>query len=220
MGNNITFEDRESAGRQLAKLLSMYAEIQDLIVLGIPRGGVPVAFEIAKALHAPLDIFPSHKLGVPGNEELAFGAVACGYGRFLDRTIIQTASISWEQIEEITDRTQKTLEEQARLYRGEHPALSVEDAIVILVDDGIATGSSIYAAIRALRPMHPKKLIVAVPVAPLSSCAWLRTEVDGLIVLSTPERFSAVGQFYDDFRQTSDQDVIELFKRNASHKNR
>src|ERR1700739_3374494 len=138
----MTFRDREDAGQQLAKQLEAYADAEDVVVLGIPRGGVPVAFEIAHALHLPLDIFLSRKLGVPGQEELAFGAVAAGDGRFLDYEIIQAAGISPAQIERITQATRAKLEKRARLYRGDRPPISVQGRTVILVDDGIATGAS------------------------------------------------------------------------------
>ena len=147
----MSFRDRQDAGRQLAKLLMKYANLEDVTVLGVPRGGVPVGFEIAVALRAPLDIFLSHKLGVPGQEELAFGAVAAGDGRFLDYEIIHAAGISPAQIEQISQETRATLEERARLYRGDRPPISVQGRTVILVDDGIATGASIYAAIHADR---------------------------------------------------------------------
>jgi len=207
------FKDRQDAGRQLARRLMRYAGREDVIVLGIPRGGVPVAFEIASALQAPLDIFLSRKLGVPGQEELAFGAVAAGDGRFLDQEIIQAAGISAAQIERITQETRRMLEERARLYRGGQAQLSVEDRTVILVDDGIATGASVYAAIHALREMKPKMLVVAVPVAPASTCNWLRSEADDLVVAYAPAHFYAVGQFYERFSQVADEEVVDLLHR-------
>ena len=209
----MSFKDRQDAGRQLAARLTKYANLEDLTVLGIPRGGIPVAFQIAIALRAPLDIFLSHKLGVPGQEELAFGAVAAGDGRFLDQEIIRAVGISAAQIEQITHATRSTLEERARLSRGDHPPLSVEGRTVIIVDDGIATGASVYAATRALREMKPKKLVVAVPVAPISTCDWLRSSVDELVVALAPEHFYAVGQFYDHFSQTTDEEVVLLLHR-------
>ena len=217
----MSFRDRQDAGRQLAKLLMKYANLEDVTVLGVPRGGVPVGFEMAVALRAPLDIFLSHKLGVPGQEELAFGAVAAGDGRFLDYEIIHAAGISPAQIEQISQATRATLEERARLYRGDRPPISVQGRTVILVDDGIATGASIYAAIHALRQMNPKNLIVAVPVAPISTINWLRSslrpDIDELVVANSPEYFYAVGQFYDHFSQTTDEEVVTLLRRAAQY---
>ena len=207
------FRDRQQAGMLLAHELTEYTGADGLIVLGIPRGGVPVAFEIAKELHAPLDIFLSRKLGVPGQEELAFGAIAAGDGRFLDEQVIEAAGITHEEIEEVTRATAAKLQERAQLYRSGRPPLSIAERTVILVDDGIATGASIYAAICALREMKPIRLIVAVPVAPRSTCNWLRPFTDGLVVLCMPEHFYAVGQFYNEFSQVSDDEVIELLKK-------
>ena len=207
------FMNREDAGRQLAAQLREYANSEDVIVLGIPRGGVPVAFEIAKALNVPLDIFLSRKLGVPGQEELAFGAIAAGDGRFLDEAIIEAAGISAGQVEQITRATKAKLEERARVYRGTRPPLHVEGMTVILVDDGIATGASIYAAIHALWQMKPKRLIIAAPVAPHSTCDWLRDKADELVVLYSPRDFYAVGQFYRRFPQVSDEEVVDLLRK-------
>ncbi len=206
------FTDREDAGRQLAHLLSAYANRNDVIVLGIPRGGVPVAFEIAEMLNLPMDIFLSRKLGVPGREELAFGAIAAGDGRFLDREIIRALGISELQIERITEKVKETLRQRAELYRGDRTPLKVEKRTVILVDDGIATGASIYAAINALQQMKPAKLVIAVPVAPPATCNWLRTVVDLVICVNEPEQFYAVGQFYRHFSQVTDQEVIDLLQ--------
>ncbi|MBV8115682.1 MAG: phosphoribosyltransferase [Silvibacterium sp.] len=213
------FKDRRDAGRQLARRLSQYAGDVDVIVLGIPHGGVPVAFEVAQALRAPLDVFLSGKLGVPGNEELAFGALADRGGRVLDESIIRALGITPEQIQQITESEERKLIEQAQLYRKARPALNPEGKTVILIDDGIATGSSIYAAMQALRQMHPRMLVIAVPVAPPSTCSWLRTKVDDLVVLHAPVQFQAVGEFYRDFSQTSDQEVIELLKRSTHVQN-
>lgn len=210
---NMIFKDREDAGRQLAKQLSGYATQNDVIVLGIPRGGVPITFEIAQALGVPMDIFLSRKLGVPGREELAFGAIAAGDGRFLDQEVIRAMGISEWQIERITEKVKETLNERAALYRGDRSALQVENRTVILVDDGIATGASIYAAIHALHQMTPAKLVVAVPVAPPSTCRWLRTVVDELVCLYEPQQFYSVGQFYERFSQVPDEEVIELLQR-------
>ena len=207
------FKDRTDAGRQLAKHLMAYADREDTLVLGIPRGGVPIAFEIATALRAPLDIFLSRKLGVPGNEELAFGAVAAEDGRFLDRQTIRAVGVSDQQVEEITARTRQLLDERARIYRSGREPLTVAGKIVILVDDGIATGASLSAAIHALRQMKPRRLVVAAPVAPSSTCARMQREADTLIVLHSPDSFFAVGQFYQDFSQTTDDEVIQLLAR-------
>ena len=211
----MVFRDREEAGRKLAEQLHAYANRKDVIVLGIPRGGVPVAFEVAKALDAPLDIFLSRKLGVPGQEELAFGAIATGGTRVLDRDIIEAAGISEEQIGQITARVKKELERRANLYRGARPPLKVEGLTVLLVDDGIATGSSMRAAIDSLRQMKPARLVVAVPVAPLSTCNRLRREVDEFVCVHMPEEFYAIGQFYEDFSQMADEEVTELLRRAA-----
>ena len=205
------FKDREDAGRQLANRLSAYANRNDVIVLGIPRGGVPVAFEIAQALNLPMDIFLSRKLGVPGREELAFGAIAAGDGRFLDREIIQALGISEQQIERVTEKVKETLSQRAELYRGDRRPLQVEDRTVILVDDGIATGASIYAAINALQQMKPAKLVIAVPVAPPATCNWLRTVVDQVICITEPEQFYAVGQFYKQFSQVPMKRLLTCF---------
>jgi len=204
--------NRRDAGLRLARKLDKYARAKDVIVLGIPRGGVPVAYEIAAELEVSLDIFLSHKLGVPGNEELAFGAVAAGDGRFVNESTIKAAGISNEQIEEITQATRRELEERAQLYRAGRPRLEVEGRIVILVDDGIATGASMYAAVHALRQMKPSKLVVAAPVAPASTCEWLLSAVDELVVLSAPVTFYAVGQFYEHFGQVSDEEVAALLQ--------
>lgn len=207
------FRDRQDAGRQLARQLKAYSDRKDAVVLGIPRGGVPVAFEIATALHLPLDIFLSHKLGAPGHEELAFGAVAAGDGQFLDRQTIEALGISNEQIDRIMKVTKKTLNERAELYRNGRSPRSVEEHTVILVDDGIATGASIYAAVQALRQMKPKRVVIAAPVAPASTVRWLRPSVDDVIVLYMPKDFYAVGQFYNQFSQVSDDEVIHLLRR-------
>jgi putative phosphoribosyl transferase len=209
----MVFKNREDAGRQLANQLTAYADLEDVIVLGLPRGGVPVAFEIARKLHVPLDVFLSRKLGIPGHEELAFGAVAAGDGRFLDYEMIRAARISRAQIEQITQTTRAKLDERAALYGTGGPQLPVAGKTVILVDDGIATGASIYAALSALRQRKPKKLVIAVPVAPASTCDWLRPLTDEFLVLHTPEDFHAVGQFYDHFSQVPDEEVIRLLNR-------
>jgi len=209
------FENRVEAGRRLASRLDAYKNRKDVIVLGIPRGGVPVAFEVAASLGAPLDVFISRKLGVPGQEELAFGAIASGGVRVLNREITQMAGLSDATVERITAIVGKELERREKAYRGDRKALTVEGQTVFLVDDGIATGSSMLAAIRALRQMKPGRLVVAVPVAPPSTCNRLKPEVDDLICVSTPENFYAIGEFYDDFSQVTDEEVTSLLLRAA-----
>lgn len=209
------FKNREDAGRQLAELLTEFANRKDMIVLGIPRGGVIVAAAIAQALHLPLDIFLSHKLGVPGHEELAFGAIAAGDARYLDQQVIRAAHISAADIELATAQVQRMLDRRAVLYRGDRPLLAVAGRTVLLVDDGIATGASAYAAIHALRQMQPAALLVAAPVAPAATSAWLRRHVDRLVCLYTPQSFFAVGQFFESFPQLEDEEVIRLLRRHS-----
>jgi putative phosphoribosyl transferase len=207
------FEDRADAGRRLAERLTEFADRKDVVVLGIPRGGVVVGFEVARALGVALDIFLSRKLGVPGQEELAFGAVAAGDGRYLDAFLIKTEGISDETVERITAEVRETLQRRAAQYRGDREPLQVHGRTVVLVDDGIATGASVYAAIRALQEMRPASLVLAVPVAPASTCAWLRREVDEMVCLYAPAEFHAVGQFYRNFSQVEDDEVVELLRR-------
>ena len=211
------FMDRTDAGRQLGAKLVKYSGQANTIVLGIPRGGIVVAFEVATALGLPLDIFLSRKLGVPGHEELAFGAVAAGDGRFLDFRLIRAARISPEQIEHITKQTRRALDERATKYRHGRNAPELRNRTVILVDDGIATGASMFAAVRSLREMKLAKLVVAAPVAPRSAYALLGPEVDELVILAAPVDFYAVGQFYAKFDQTSDDEVTALLNRRAEH---
>ena len=211
------FGDRVDAGRRLAENLRSYANRDDVIVLGIPRGGVPVAFEVAEALDAPLDVFLSRKLGVPGQEELAFGAVATGGVRVLDQELIDAVGISKQEIEQITRKVRTELERRERVYRGSRPPLNLEGKIAILIDDGIATGSSMRAAINALRQLKPARVVVAVPVAPLSTCRRLKSDVDELVCVHMPESFYAIGQFYADFSQVTDEEVTDLIDR-AAHR--
>lgn len=207
------FRDRVDAGRKLAKQLVKYANLSRVIVLGIPRGGVPVAFEIANALNAPLDVFLSRKLGVPGQEELAFGAIATGGVQVLDHELIEVVGISEHQIHRITEAVKNELDRREKVYRGNRPPLNVKGQTVILVDDGIATGSSMRAAVRALRLMEPARIVVAVPVAPPSARHLLRGEADEFVCLQTPDLFFAIGQFYEDFSQLADEDVTGLLQR-------
>jgi len=207
------FANRTEAGRILAQYLTKYADRDDVVVLGAPRGGIPVAFEVAKALGVPLDILVLRKLGVPGYEELAFGAVASGGACILDQNTIEAFGLTGLDIQRVIRTEQKELERREQAYRGTRPPLSVNGFTVILVDDGIATGSSMLAAIQALREMKPAGLVLAVPVAPITTCNRLKSEVDELVCVEAPKLFHGVGQFYDDFSQVSDAEVTGLLER-------
>src|SRR5215472_6034065 len=204
------FSNRTEAGRLLAEKLEKYANRNDVVVLGLPRGGVPVADEVAKRLHAPLDVFIVRKLGVPGFEELAAGAIASGGVRVLNEDVVRAIPYASEAIEAVTTKETAELQRREQIYREGRPAPELRDKIVILVDDGLATGASMRAAVKALRQRGAAKIVVAVPVGPPDTCRELQQEADETICLSTPEFFQAVGQYYEDFSQTSDQDVREL----------
>jgi predicted phosphoribosyltransferase len=203
------FQDRRDAGRALARALRELSGLDDAIVLALPRGGVPVAFEVARALRLPLDVFVVRKLGVPGEEELAMGALASGGVVVLNHDVVQTLHIRQSAIDAVIAREQLEIERREALYRAGRPPLSLQGRTVILVDDGLATGSTMKAAVRALRPVADR-LIVAIPVAAAFTCAELRTEVDDLVCLHTPGHFFAVGQFYRHFDQTTDDEVRTL----------
>lgn len=209
------FMNRQEAGRRLASHLGKYADRPDVIVLGVPRGGVAVAFEVAKTLHLPLDVFVLRKLGVPGHEELAFGAIASGGVRVLNSNVVEELGISAQDISSVTQAERQELERREHLFRGNMPPLDVYGKTVILVDDGIATGASVRVAIAALRQMEPAAIVVATPVAPLRTCNLLQPEVDELLCPETPEPFYGVGQFYQDFTQVSDEEVTGLLDRAA-----
>ena len=214
----MNFTDRIDAGRRLAKKLESYASRKDVIVLGIPRGGVPVAFQVANELAVPLDVFVVRKLGVPSHKELAFGAIASGGIRVLDSQIVDEVGISEVQIELISAEERQELNRRESVYRGGRSPLKLEGKTVILVDDGIATGASTRAAIAALRRLKPGMIVLAAPVAPASTCKRLRREVDDLVCLDTPESFFAIGQFYDDFSQVSDAEVTSLLHLSAERR--
>ena len=208
------FENRADAGRQLAAKLAAYAGA-DTRVLALPRGGVPVAYEVAMALHAPLDVFVVRKIGAPGREELAIGAIASGGVRVLNEETIAYLGVDRETIEGITQRELRELQRREQTYRGDLPAHDVAHRTVILVDDGLATGASMHAAILALRERVPRRLIVAVPVAPADTCAALEPLADNLVVLATPDPFRGVGAWYADFSQISDDEVRSLLAQAA-----
>jgi predicted phosphoribosyltransferase len=209
------FANRTEAGRLLVEKLVKYAGRDDVIVLGLPRGGVPVAFEVAHRLGAPLDVFIVRKLGVPGFEELAAGAIASGGVRVLNEDVMRSIPHADEAIDAVTIRETAELERREQIYREGRPAPQLRDRIVILVDDGLATGATMRAAIEALRQSGAAKIVVAVPVGPQDTCRELEEEADETICLSTPEFFQAVGQYYEDFSQTSDEDVRELLSHAA-----
>ena len=204
------FRDREEAGRELAARLGDLAARDDVVVLGLVRGGVPVAAPVAEALGAPLDVFAVRKLGVPWQPELAFGAVASGGVRVLNREVVATLPLPRSVIEEIAEREAIALREQESDLRGDRPPVDVEERVVVLVDDGIATGSSMRAAVEALRMRRPNAVVIAVPVAPRETCEALSSDVEALLCAHTPEPFRAVGAWYEDFGQTTDDEVRRL----------
>jgi len=204
------FQNRAEAGQQLASHLEKYANRDDVIVLAVPRGGVPIAFEVARALNLPLDIFVLRKLGVPGHEEFAFGAIGSGGVRVLDGQVVQSLGLSNMVIDLITRAERAELARREQIYRGRRPPLNVRGKIVILVDDGSATGASLTAGVHAVRQMQPAAIVIAAPVAPRSTVKRLRHEVDDVVCVETPERFYGVGRFYHDFSQVSDEEVNAL----------
>jgi len=211
--HNHVFRDRQDAGRALATALAGFAKRADVLVLALPRGGVPVGYEVARALQVPLDVFIVRKLGVPGHEEYAMGAIAAGGLRVLNESVVRMLDIRASDIEAIVDVEQRELERRERLYRNGRPPPDVRGHSVILVDDGLATGSTMLAAVRALRTLAPARTIVAVPTAAAETCDELRREADEVVCLSTPEPFRAVGLWYADFSQTSDDEVRDLLER-------
>jgi putative phosphoribosyl transferase len=209
------FRDRREAGRELARDLDDYAGRPDVLVLALPRGGVPVAYEVARALGAPLDVFLVRKLGMPGHEELAMGALATGGVRLLNREVVRRLRIPLEVIDHVTAIEHAELRRRERAYRGDRRAPDVRGKTAIVIDDGLATGASMRAAVAALRRARPARIVVAVPVAARETCAQLRREVDEVVCARTPEPFFAVGEWYDDFSQTSDEEVRDLLERSA-----
>jgi putative phosphoribosyl transferase len=207
------FMDRSEAGRVLASKLGRYAGRDDVVVLALPRGGVPVGYEVARALGAPLDVFLVRKLGVPGHEELAMGAIASGGVRVLNEDVVRELRMPPEAIDAVAEREQGELERREQAYRDGRPFPQVRDRIVILVDDGLATGSTMRAAVAALRQQGPGRIVVAVPVGAADTCRDLRAEADEVVCARQPDPFFAVGAWYRDFSQTTDEEVRELLYR-------
>ena len=207
------FQDRSEAGEHLATQLAKFANRDDVLVLALPRGGVPVAYEVAKALQAPLDIYLVRKLGVPGHEELAMGAIATGGVRVLNDDVVKYLRIPKSVIDLVAETELQELERREREYRGDRPEPDVRGKTVILVDDGLATGSTMRAAAEALRQQQPARIVVAVPVSAPQTCDEYRMGVDEIVCAATPEPFYGVGQWYIDFSQTTDDEVRELLAK-------
>ncbi|MFB2937926.1 phosphoribosyltransferase [Aerosakkonemataceae cyanobacterium BLCC-F154] len=207
------FRDRRQAGKLLAEKLTKYANLPDVLVLALPRGGVPVAFEVAKTLNVPLDVFIVRKLGVPSHTELAMGAIATGGVCFLDREIVRSFDVSDTAIDLIKQHETKELKRREDSYRKNRPAPNFRDRAIILVDDGLATGATMRAAVMALKPYEPKCIVVAVPVAATQSFSQFGAEVDEVVSVILPERLWAIGHWYDNFSQTTDQEVCSLLEQ-------
>lgn len=211
------FKDRTAAGQLLAEQLASYANAGD-VVLALPRGGVPVAYEVAKALNAPLDIFLVRKLGVPGEEELAMGAIAAGGVRVLNPEIVRSLGISEAVIDNVAAKEQQELERREQLYRDGRPAPELQGCCVILVDDGLATGATMRAAVMALKNQQPAQIIVGVPVSSPETCQEFEKEVDKIVCAMTPRPFHSVGHWYETFAQTSDEEVRTLLEQAAHNR--
>jgi putative phosphoribosyl transferase len=215
-GNIPLYTNRRDAGRALADQLTAIVSDPDPVVLALPRGGVPVGFEVARALHADLDVFLVRKLGVPGEEELALGAIASGGVRVLNQELIDYLGLSAGTIDQITAREQRVLEAREQLYRQGRPAIPMSGRSVLLVDDGLATGASMLAAARAMKPLGAQRVTIAVPLGSRETCDELRREVDQVVCAATPHPFSAVGAWYEDFTQVSDEEVRDLLQEALS----
>jgi putative phosphoribosyl transferase len=210
------FRDRAHAGRELANRLRAYRRRENLLVLGLPRGGVPVAFEVARELEAPLDVFVVRKLGLPGQEELAMGAIASGGVRVVNDEVVSALGVDDKTIARVAAVEGAELERRERLYRGKRGPLDVGGRTVMLIDDGLATGSTMRAAALAVRAQGPARLVVAVPVAAKDACEKIRPQVDDVVCLLTPDPFAAIGFWYEDFAPTSDEEIRELLARSEA----
>ena len=208
-----TFRDRRDAGRRLAARLAKYENRPDVVVLALPRGGVPVGYEVARALGVPLEVFVVRKLGLPWNEELAMGAIASGGVRVLDQDVLRIARVPEASLRQVIATEERELARRERLYRGDRPFPDLRGKTVILVDDGLATGSTMRAAVEALRQEGPARIVVAVPVSSPETCDAFRDVADEVVCAETPEPFRGVGMWYDDFSQTTDDEVGELLER-------
>lgn len=213
---NATFVNRYTAGKRLAEALIEYRDTPNLLVLGLPRGGVPVAYEVARALGAELDVLVVRKLGVPYQPELAMGAIASAGARFFNDDVIRASGLKQEQVETVIEEQQAELERREKAYRGDKPPAVIHGRTVIVIDDGIATGASIQVAVKALRSLYPEAVVVAVPVAPIEASRRLTAVADKFVCLLTPTPFYAVGQWYRDFSQTTDEEVRELLGKAQS----
>jgi putative phosphoribosyl transferase len=211
----VRFHDRREAGRLVAECLVRYAGRDDVVVLAVPRGGVPVGYEVARALRAPLDVFVVRKLGVPEHEELALGAVASGGTSVLNAEVVAAAGLSVEEVEAVAGRERAEVERRERAYRGGRPAPDIGGKVAILVDDGLATGATMRAAALAVRKLGPKRVVVAVPVGADGTCDEFRADVDEVVCAFTPRSFHAVGLWYENFEQTSDEEVQALLRAPA-----
>ncbi len=204
------FSNRIQAGQKLAQHLQAYSNLDDVLVLALPRGGVPVAFEVARLLNAAIDVCIVRKLGVPGHKELAMGAIASENIIVFNQDVIDSLGIDQEKITTVVNQELQELKRRDQAYRGDKPAINVKNKTVILIDDGIATGATMLAALRIIQQQQPAKIVVAVPVAPLNTCEQLRLEVDDVVCLHCPEVMSAIGWWYEDFSQTTDNEVRAL----------
>lgn len=207
------YKDRVQAGKYLAKKLEQYSNDPDAVVLGLPRGGVVVAYEVARELQLPLDIFLVRKLGVPGYEELAMGAIASGGVRVMNEDVLRMIKVSQDAIETVVKMEEKELERREKVYRENRPRLDIKSRTVIIVDDGLATGATMRAAVAALHKQHPSKIIIAVPVASPETCEDFRSKVDDLVCAMTPAYFHAVGEWYEYFPQNTDEEVQQLLRK-------